>query len=49
MRTIRDTCNRALWIEKGELLADGPALEVIRKYQAYTKAEKAKAVEEEPG
>jgi teichoic acid transport system ATP-binding protein len=49
MRTIKETCNRALWIEKGELLADGPALEVNRKYQAVTKAEKAKKGEEEPG
>lgn len=49
MRTIKDTCHRALWIEKGELLADGPALEVIRKYQAFTKEVKAKETEQEPG
>lgn len=40
MRTIRDTCNRALWIEQGVLRADGPALEVIREYQAFTKEQK---------
>lgn len=40
MRTIKDTCNRALWIEQGVLRADGPALEVIREYQAFTKAQK---------
>lgn len=47
MRSIKDTCNRALWIEKGELRADGPALEVIREYQAFTRAEKAREQAEE--
>lgn len=47
MRSIKDTCNRALWIEKGELRADGPALKVIRQYQAFTKDEKAKEAEQE--
>ncbi|MDN5586344.1 MAG: ABC transporter ATP-binding protein [Brevibacterium sp.] len=42
MRSIKDTCNRALWIEKGVLRADGPAEDVIKEYQDFTKAEKEK-------
>lgn len=42
MRTIKDTCNRALWIEKGVLRADGPAADIIKEYQDFNKAEKAK-------
>ena len=34
MRSIRDTCNRAIWIEKGDLRADGDADSVIREYEA---------------
>ncbi|BBA96119.1 putative ABC transporter ATP-binding protein [Actinacidiphila reveromycinica] len=32
-KSIRDTCDRALWIEKGELLMDGPADEVVDAYE----------------
>lgn len=34
MQSIRDTCNRVIWIEKGELLMDGPAGDVVDAYQA---------------
>ncbi|MCF2585839.1 ABC transporter ATP-binding protein [Brevibacterium sp. UCMA 11752] len=40
MRTIKDTCNRALWIEQGVLRSDGPAADVIKEYQAFTKSQK---------
>jgi teichoic acid transport system ATP-binding protein len=32
-KSIRDTCDRALWIEKGELLMDGPTEEVVAAYE----------------
>lgn len=28
-------CKRAIWINHGEVMADGPSREVMRKYQAY--------------
>jgi len=34
MRSIRDTCNRVIWIEKGELMMDGDPEEVIAAYKA---------------
>lgn len=33
-KTIRDTCDRALWMERGELVMDGPASEVVDAYEA---------------
>jgi teichoic acid transport system ATP-binding protein len=35
-RTIRDTCERVLWLERGELRMDGPADEVLAAYEDYT-------------
>ncbi len=35
MRSIRDTCNRTLWIEKGVLKADGPTDDVVKEYESY--------------
>ncbi|TJZ89887.1 ABC transporter ATP-binding protein, partial [Actinacidiphila oryziradicis] len=32
-KSIRDTCDRALWLEKGELRMDGPTEEVIAAYE----------------
>lgn len=32
MQSIRDTCNRVIWIEKGELMMDGDPDEVIDAY-----------------
>ncbi|MFF8382709.1 ABC transporter ATP-binding protein [Streptomyces kanasensis] len=35
-KSIRDTCDRVLWLEKGELLMDGPTDEVLRAYEKDT-------------
>ncbi|WP_244375458.1 ABC transporter ATP-binding protein [Streptomyces ficellus] len=35
-KSIRDTCDRVLWLEKGELLMDGPTDEVLRAYEKET-------------
>ncbi|SHN30973.1 ABC transporter ATP-binding protein [Actinacidiphila paucisporea] len=35
--SIRDTCDRVVWLEKGELLMDGPTDEVIKAYEKHTK------------
>jgi teichoic acid transport system ATP-binding protein len=35
-KSIRDTCDRALWLEKGELRMDGPTEEVIQAYEEFT-------------
>ena len=32
---IMDNCTRAIWLEKGELRADGPPAEVLREYTAW--------------
>ncbi|MFF7328437.1 ATP-binding cassette domain-containing protein [Streptomyces sp. NPDC008150] len=44
-KSIRDTCDRVLWLERGELVLDGPTEEVMREYEAFTgdRAPKAKA------
>ncbi|MFG1807071.1 ABC transporter ATP-binding protein [Streptomyces sp. NPDC049040] len=34
--SIRDTCDRVLWLEKGELLMDGPTDTVIKAYEAHS-------------
>jgi teichoic acid transport system ATP-binding protein len=34
MRSIRDTCNRVIWINKGVLMMDGTPDEVIPEYEA---------------
>src|SRR5699024_9519604 len=41
-RSIKDTCNRTLWIEKGELRADGPSAAVIKEYQDFNKDTKVR-------
>lgn len=35
MRSIRDTCNRTIWIEKGELRADGDTDSVVKEYEKH--------------
>src|SRR5690606_11552821 len=35
-KSIRDTCDRAIWLERGELVMDGPAGEVVDAYEAST-------------
>lgn len=34
MTSIRDTCDRVLWLNKGELVMDGPTEEVVKAYLA---------------
>lgn len=33
---IRETCERALWLERGELRMDGPTEEVLEAYEKFT-------------
>jgi teichoic acid transport system ATP-binding protein len=35
-KSIRDTCDRTLWLEKGELRMDGPTEEVLKAYEEFT-------------
>jgi teichoic acid transport system ATP-binding protein len=35
-KSIRDTCERTLWVERGELLHDGPTDEVLKEYEKFT-------------
>nr|WP_307790734.1 ABC transporter ATP-binding protein [Streptomyces actuosus] len=35
--SIRDTCERVLWLERGELRMDGPTDEVLRQYEKFTR------------
>lgn len=32
---IKSICNRAIWIEKGKLMLEGPAPEIVKEYQNY--------------
>jgi teichoic acid transport system ATP-binding protein len=34
-KSIRDTCNRVLWLERGELRMDGPTDEVLKEYEKF--------------
>lgn len=36
MSTILDLCNRAIWIDQGELLADGKPADVVKWYRLFT-------------
>ncbi|RKN10665.1 ABC transporter ATP-binding protein [Streptomyces radicis] len=35
-KSIRDTCDRVLWLEKGELIMDGPTEQVLKAYEEET-------------
>jgi teichoic acid transport system ATP-binding protein len=35
-KSIRDTCERVLWLERGELRMDGPTEEVMQAYEAFS-------------
>ncbi|MFJ9129134.1 ABC transporter ATP-binding protein [Streptomyces sp. NPDC102340] len=37
-KSIRDTCDRVLWLERGELRMDGPTEDVLKEYEAFTNA-----------
>lgn len=36
MSTILDLCNRAIWLDQGELLADGSPADVVKSYRLFT-------------
>jgi teichoic acid transport system ATP-binding protein len=36
--TIRDTCERTIWLEGGVIRADGPTADVIAQYDAFNRA-----------
>ena len=36
---INRLCNRAIWIEHGKLIMDGPSAEVIQQYEASAAAD----------
>ncbi len=44
-KSIRDTCERVLWLERGVLRMDGPTEDVLAEYEAFTgdKSDKTKA------
>lgn len=42
--SLKETCERVLWVHKGELIADGPTDDVIDEYVAWTKNPGANAV-----
>ncbi len=31
--TVQELCDRAIWIDHGRLIADGPAAEILRRYE----------------
>ncbi|WP_024367329.1 ABC transporter ATP-binding protein [Arthrobacter sp. TB 26] len=36
MSTVLDLCNRAIWIDQGELIADGKPADVVKWYRLFT-------------
>lgn len=36
MSTITELCNRAVWIDQGELISDGDPTDVVRNYRQFT-------------
>jgi teichoic acid transport system ATP-binding protein len=36
-KSVRDTCDRVIWLEKGEVMLDGPTDEVIKAYEKDNK------------
>lgn len=36
-QSIRDTCERCIWLEAGTVRADGPTGEVMKEYEAFTR------------
>lgn len=39
MHSIRDLCDRALWMDQGEIVAEGPVGEVVDEYERATHAQ----------
>jgi teichoic acid transport system ATP-binding protein len=42
MKSVRDVCSRALWMDHGNLVADGPVDDVVDAYEAHVARLKAK-------
>lgn len=36
-QSIRDTCERVIWLESGEIRGDGPTEDVLKEYESYMK------------
>jgi teichoic acid transport system ATP-binding protein len=36
-QSIRDTCERSIWLESGVIKADGPTEDVMKEYESYVK------------
>jgi ABC-type polysaccharide/polyol phosphate transport system ATPase subunit len=49
LSVINKYCNRALWINEGELLADGTPKEISKKYQAYMQGSRLNKSDESIG
>ena len=32
MSTIQEVCNRVIWLEKGQVVADGKPIDVVKRY-----------------
>lgn len=47
MKTLRELCNRGLWMKQGRILADGPIDEVIDRYLADVESQPAPPPEAE--
>jgi teichoic acid transport system ATP-binding protein len=39
--TVRDTCERAIWLEAGRVMADGPSPEVCHRYTKFVEKRRA--------
>ena len=37
LQSVTDTCERTIWLEGGELRADGPTEDVLKEYETYVK------------
>ncbi|WCZ35011.1 hypothetical protein CIHUM_08000 [Corynebacterium ihumii] len=35
-KTIQDNCSRALWLHEGEIIADGPAESLTKRYRVWS-------------
>jgi ABC-2 type transport system ATP-binding protein len=45
MKDIQEHCDRAILLEKGQLVADGPPLEIVQRYEAGAQTEARELVE----
>ncbi|MER6570892.1 ABC transporter ATP-binding protein [Streptomyces sp. NPDC001093] len=47
-KSIRDTCERTLWLERGELRMDGPTEDVMKEYEAFSGDKSDKTTKKKP-